>query len=121
MNNKMNDVFGAYVCVWIRYEGTLEQLASNLATALNLKSLVVEPSDDPPHDKMGMAEAFGWEVWLQADSEHPPYNFRLRMETEDSITESFEGRMHDLSPWFARFLMTLCDIEALPADSNARA
>lgn len=116
MNNKMEYgiVYGAYACVRIRYEGSLEQLASDLATALNLKSFAVEPSEYPPHEKVGMAEAFGWEAWLQADSKDSSHHFRLRIETENSITESFEGRMHDLSPWFARLLNALCDIEATP-------
>jgi len=118
MSEKLNsgNVYGAYVRVWIRYEGTLEQLACKLATALNLKSIDVEAKENPPHAKVGMAEAFGWVVWLEEDSEHPPYKFALCMKTEDSITELFEGRMHDLSPWFARFLITACDIEAVPAD-----
>lgn len=107
-------VYGAFACVRIRYEGTLEQLASDLATALNLKSFTVEPSENPPYEKVGMAEAFGWEAWLQADSGDSFHHFRLRIETENSITESFEGRMHDLSPWLARLLMALCDIEATP-------
>ncbi|MES2790542.1 MAG: hypothetical protein V4719_13100 [Planctomycetota bacterium] len=92
----------------------MEQLASDLATALNLKSFVVEPNEDPPHEKIGSAEAFGWEALLQADSGGSPHDFRLRIETENSITESFEGRMHNLSLWFARLLMALCDIEATP-------
>lgn len=113
-------IYGAYASVRIRYEGTLEQLAGDLASALNLKSFAVEPSEYPPHEKVGMAEAFGWEAWLQADTGNSPHNFRLRIETENSITEAIEGRMHDLSQWFARLLRTLSDIEASPDMSTAQ-
>ena len=115
MNNMNNSkLYGAFASVWIQYEGTLEQLANDLASALNLKSFVIEASEDPPHEKIGSAEAMGWEAWLQADSGYPSHNFRLRIETEHSITESFEHRMYDLSPWFARLVATLCDLKAFP-------
>ncbi|MFO0899486.1 MAG: hypothetical protein U0836_18825 [Pirellulales bacterium] len=116
MNDKLDDlcVYGAFASVRIRYAGTLEQLASLLASGLNIKPFVVQPMEDPPHGEVGMIEALGWEVWLQADSADLPHHFQLRIETEDSLTEAFEERMYNLSPWFARLLGVLCDLEATP-------
>ena len=107
-------VFGAAARIAIRFDGTLEQLAENLAEALNLKSFNVEPDQDPPHKLIGSAEALGWEMWLEEDLENSPHRFRLRMETEHSMKEAFDGNMHDLSPWFAKLISTLCRVETLP-------
>ena len=114
MSSNHKTLYGAFACVYIRFDGDLEQLADTLALALNLKSFDVEASEEPPYEKIGSAESLGWEAWLQVDSGNPPYNYRLRIETENSFRESFEGRMHDLSPWLARFLMAVGDIEAVP-------
>ncbi|WP_157605044.1 hypothetical protein [Schlesneria paludicola] len=110
------NVYGAFVRVWIRYDGTLEQLANTLASKLQLNSFDVEPSADSPHVKVGMTEAFGWEAWLEEDAKYPPCNFILKMETEDTFAEIAQGKMHDLSPWFARFLSNSFDIEAFLAE-----
>ena len=96
-------------------------LANELATALNLKSFDVEPTEYPPHENIGTTEAFGWEAWLKASFEHPPYNFHFEAVTEGSIIEEFKGRMHNLSPWMARLLESTCDVEAVPKAVEAEA
>lgn len=109
-----SQVYGATASVLIHYQGGLPELAKELVTALNLKSFDVEPREYPPHEDVGMAEAFGWEAWLKASSEYPPYNFHFEAVTQGSAIEEFEGKMHDLSPWLARLLESVSDIKAVP-------
>jgi hypothetical protein len=110
-----NTVFGASACIAFRFDGTLEQLAEKLADALNLKSFDIETDQDPPHKMIGSAEALGWEIWLEEDLEESPHCFRLRMQTEHSLKEEFDGDMHDLSPWLARLISMLINVDALPS------
>jgi hypothetical protein len=109
------EIYGAYACIDIRFSGTLELLAANLAKALNLKPLLIEHREHSPHELMGSGEALGWEFWLQGAEGGVSGCFTLRMETEHSIEEVFHGRMYDLSPWLARLVTTTCDVEARPA------
>ncbi|PQO26550.1 hypothetical protein [Blastopirellula marina] len=110
-------IFGGKACIAIRYEGTLDQLASTIEEALNLKAVTIETNEEPPHQRVASAESMGWEMWLEENSSVPPYNYRLRIETEHSLRESFEDRMFDLSPWFARLVTSLCDVKAYPVES----
>ncbi len=112
------EVFGATACVVFQFNGTLDELAAELADALNLKSFTVEASQDPPHRRIGSAEAMGFEAWLEEVSTASPREFRLRIESEHSLKESFEGKMYDLSPWYARLISTLCDVKAQPAEQK---
>jgi len=114
MSSDTETFFGALASVYIRFDGNLEQLAEALSLALNLKSIDVDFREQPPYDKVGMTESLGWELWLEMDSTNPPYNYRLEIETENSIKEKFEGRMHDLSPWLSQFLMAASKIESVP-------
>lgn len=109
-------VFGATAVIGIQFDGTLDQLAAILAEALNLKSFTVEASEDVPHKRVGSAEAMGWEAWLEEESVALTHKFRLRLETEHSLKESFEGRMFDLSPWLARLISTVCGVIAQPIE-----
>ena len=110
-----NTVFGASACIAFRFDGTLEQLAEKLADALNLKSFDIETNQNPPHKMIGSAEALGWEIWLEEDLEESPHCFRLRMQTEHSLKEEFDGDMHDLSPWLAKLVSMLINVDALPS------
>ncbi len=107
------EVFGAYASVCIRFEGHLKALADKLSGALNITGFRVEPSEYSPHNEIGSAEALGWELWLEAGQTRGEFN--LRLETEHAVEEVFHGRMHDLSPWLARFLAMMCDLSVMPA------
>lgn len=114
MNSDNETVYGAFVCVFIRFDGNLEQLADKLAKTLRLESFYFKTDQDPPHKKVGLAESLGWESWLETNSGNPPFNYRFSMETQNCYSELDEGRMHDLSPWFAQFLMSATKIDATP-------
>ena len=116
--NKEKSIFGAKAYIAICYDGTLDQLASKVAESLNLKAITIETKDEPPHQQFASAETMGWELWLEEDSSGPPYNFRLCIETEHSLKESFEDKMYDLSPWYARLVASLCDVKARPIASS---
>lgn len=107
------EVFGAFASVRIRFNGNLQALGEKLGGAFNISSFKVEPSEYPPYHEIGSAEALGWELWIQA-AKLGVGIFDLRLETEHAVEESFHGRMHDLSPWLARFLAMMCDLEVTP-------
>lgn len=104
------EVFGAFATVRIRFDGDLQALADKLCVAFNISSFNVEASEYPPHNEIGSAEALGWEIWLEA-AKTETGAFDLRLETEHAVEEVFHGRMHDISPWLARFLAMRCDLD----------
>jgi hypothetical protein len=115
MNLNTELLYGAFACVSIRFDGDLKELSKKLALVLNLKSFDVEPSEEPPHEMIGMSESLGWEAWLKSKSGMSAFNYHLEIQTEHSFNEHFEGRMHDLSPWFARLLRDAGNLDVVPA------
>ena len=107
------EIFGAFASVRIRFDGNLQSLADKLCVALNISSFNVEPSEWPPYDLTGSAEALGWQTWLEA-AKTDPGSFDLRIETEHAVEEVFHGRMHDISPWLARYLAMMCNLSVTP-------
>jgi len=114
IGTKEEAIYGAKAYVAIQFVGTFDQLATKLADALNLKEITIETNEEPPHQRIASAETMGWELWLEEDTNNPLHNFRLRIETEHAMKESFLGRMHDLSPWYARLVASQCDVKAQP-------
>ena len=110
------EVFGASASVSICFDGHLRALAYKLSSALNISGFRVEQSEYPPHNEIGAAEALGWELWLEATDAEGVFN--LRLETEHAVEEAFQGRMHDLSPWLARFLAMMCDLDVMPTAAS---
>jgi hypothetical protein len=109
-----DQIFGAFASVRICFDGSLKALAEKLSAAFNINGFDVGPSEHPPYSEVGSAEALGWELWLHAASVEAGA-FDLRLETEHAVQESFHGRMHDLSPWLARFLSVMCALDVTPA------
>src|ERR1700690_506907 len=92
-------VFGGKASVYLRHEGDIQTLAQKLSKGLMLPNFQIAPSEWPPHQAVGSVEALGWELWLEPDQTIKSFHYALKMETEHSETESFNGHMHDLSPW----------------------
>ena len=105
-------VFGASASVIVSFDGSLNALADRLSVALNISSFQVESSEHPPYQEVGSAEALGWELWLEATDKDG--QFSLVLQTTHAVDEIFHGRMHDLSPWLARFLAMMCDLKVKP-------
>ncbi|MDB5105340.1 MAG: hypothetical protein JWP91_3029 [Fibrobacteres bacterium] len=110
-------VFGARAAIRMRFTGDIKDLASKLASGLMLPEFRIGPREDPPHDVLGLAEALGWEVWLEHGPDNASYPYSLKMETSDSFREISSNRMHDLSPWLARYVSSVCKIESLIGSS----
>jgi hypothetical protein len=115
---QVTNVFGAFATICIRFDGSLEQLVKLLATALNIASMNIAPSEYPPHIEVASAEVLGWEFWLQEYTKKGVGFYRLRIETEHCVNEIFHGQMHDLSPWLARLISMLCDVETEAIGNN---
>ena len=111
-------VFGGRASIYLRYEGDIQALAQKLSKGLMLPDFEIAPSEWPPYQVVGSVEALGWELWLEHDQTVKSFNYALKMETEHSETESFNGQMHDLSPWLARYISAICRVEALVKGSQ---
>ncbi len=110
-------IFGARASVVFQFEGTLEVLASRLAVKLNLKSFDIDTDSEPPHRAFGMAEGMGWNAWL-VERANRSTHFCLMIETGHSTDETFSGRIHDLSPWFARLISMYLNVQVEPGEDG---
>jgi len=113
-----NEVYGARALVYLKYDGGIRSLADKLSTGLVIPDFCVETREEAPHDLVGSCEAFGLEAWLESSTEVTGFAFSFKMETEHSLEESFNDRMHDLSLWLARYIFSICEVETFAPDSN---
>lgn len=103
-------VFGARAEVFLKFDGRLELLAGTLSEGLVHVPFNVGLREEPPYDSIASCEALGFEIWLEQSSVGV---FRLRFETEHCLEESFHDQMHDLSLWLARYVSSICEVDAL--------
>jgi hypothetical protein len=106
-------IFGAKASIHMRYDGDIQSLAAKLSSGLMLPDFKIGPREDPPHDVLGSVEALAWELWLERDESIESFQYSLRMETEDAFDEIIGNRMHDLSPWLARYVSKICKVDSL--------
>lgn len=109
-----DQVYGAFASIRIRYDGDLTQLAEIIADKLEVKSVEVSVDEWPPHEDVGTASTLGWDLWLTQDFEAENKSFILEICTTDSAVEIMHHKMHDLSPWFARYVSMVCKLNAVP-------
>ena len=107
------EIYGAKACVYLKYADDIHSLAAKLSSGLQIPGFQIEAREEAPHDLLGMSEVLGWELWLEQTDKVPTFQYSLRMETELSTAEIFHGRMHDLSPWLARYISSICKLESL--------
>ena len=110
-----DEIFGGFASVHIHFLGTINQLALQLALKLNIPEFEVASNEYPPYDLIASGEVLGWEIWLKSVVASDEGNFLLQIETEGAVDEILHGRMHNLSPWFARLIGVLCELKATPA------
>lgn len=106
-----NIVYGARATVLINYEGDIASLANILSQALQISDFSISNNEYPPHNLIGMCEGFGWECWLEKNNTQDGFQYVFKMETLDSFDEIANNRMHDLSPWLARLIGLMCELE----------
>lgn len=115
----INEIFGAKALVYLKYDGDINSLADELSKGLVLPSFSLETKKDTPHDLFGSCEAFGFEGWLESSEEISGFGYTFKIETEHSLEESFNDKMHDLSLWLARYIFSICEIQTfVPADKT---
>lgn len=113
-----NEVYGAKALVYLKHNGDIKTLADKLSAGLVIPSFDVEAREDDPHDLIGSCETFGLEAWLESSSQIKGFSYSFKMETEHSLEESFNNKMHDLSLWLARYIFSICEIETFVSDSD---
>jgi len=105
-------IFGVKAEVLLKFEGELNSLADKLSDGFVHVPFEVEPREVPPYDIVGSCEALGFEIWLEEIGVKDSWQYRFRMEIEHCIEESFNDQMHDLSLWLARYITSICGVEA---------
>ncbi len=111
MNSK-TEIFGAKAFVYLKYDGKLRELADIISTGLMLPAFWFDTDQDPPHEETAMCECLGCELWLKQSDAIQGYTFSIQLETSHCLNESFSNQMHDLSPWLARYISEICEIES---------
>jgi len=113
-----NEVFGAKALVYLKHDGDIETLVDKLSVGLVIPNFSVESREEAPHDLIGSCEAFGMEAWLESSSQIEGFAYSFKMETEHSLEESFNDKMHDLSLWLARYIFSICEVETFVSGSD---
>ncbi|MEL7153519.1 MAG: hypothetical protein AAFN51_06975 [Pseudomonadota bacterium] len=101
--------------VLLRYSGNLRQLCDILENdgVLNCK-FWFKDDPDPPHDRIAMAEAFGFELWLSEASQYPDWDYQLQMQTMEAGVHPDTGDFGDASEWWAQLLSITTKLETQP-------
>ncbi|MDM3871233.1 hypothetical protein QSV34_07675 [Porticoccus sp. W117] len=113
-----NEIYGAKALVYLKYEGDIATLARKLGSGLLIPEFCIEERECPPHDLLATCEVFGLEAWLESSVEIDGFAYSFKVETEHSLEESFNDRMHDLSLWLARFIFSICEVETFVPNSD---
>ncbi|MCG8310271.1 MAG: hypothetical protein MI975_22950 [Cytophagales bacterium] len=106
------EVFGAKANVYLSFNGGIQDLAKTICKGLILPPFSFDTDEEPPHNLSGTCESLGFEIWLEESKEDSRFSYRLKVETELSIEESFNDHMHDLSAWFARYISQICGVKS---------
>lgn len=109
-------VYGAYLKVFIQYEGTLQELGFKIEKGLDIPVLRYENMEDEPYDLIGYVEIFGFEIELKElknNEKWQDYYYLLEATTTDSFQEIFNGRMFDISLWMARYIALMCEVTTM--------
>jgi hypothetical protein len=114
----MINIFGAYAKVYLKHTGDIKEVASKISKGLVLPNFSVEFNEYPPYDLIGSCETLGFEVWLNKVPSVNGYNFVFEMRTGISHEELFLDQMHDLSPWMARYIARICDVDTFVSDQE---
>lgn len=112
------EVFGVRGKVLIKSEHELSTVAEKIFRKLFQVDFYLDSDMDLPHAETAMAEAMGFELWLSPIARSDGYTYELKMETGYCHTEVMNNRMHDFSPWLARYLQDIGEIETLAAESS---
>lgn len=118
MNNDIL-IFGASAKVYLKCDDDIRSLAKRLSEGLLLPEIYFDTDQDEPHEEFGSCEALGFVLWL-GSSELKKFSYELEISTEHSHKEIINERMYDLSPWLARFLSEICDIESYIIDKETQ-
>jgi hypothetical protein len=111
--NNLFKIHGAVGNVYLKFNGNINELANLISKGLMLPDFYFDTEEDPPHEKYGMCEAMGFQVWLENSNLITNYNYKFKIETSDSFKEIFNDQIHDLSLWLARYISKIGVIRTL--------
>ena len=117
--NQNKRIFGAKALVHLKFDGNLKKLSKKISDDLNLPKFFMKSDPDPPHDISAYCGCLGFDIVLSEVDGGGDHSFVLTIRTEHSLQEEWHDQMHDLSPWFARFLTVICDIETNVPNSES--
>lgn len=114
----INDIYGAKASVLLSFNGSLEELGERLSKGLHIPEFWFKTDTSPPHNMVGMCEALGSEMWIKEFTGQNGFTYLFEYETSHCLTESFDGKMHDLSSWLERYINDICNIECIKNENN---
>ncbi len=103
--------FGAKGIAFINYNGNIKELSKELTKGLNTPDFWFKNDTEAPFELNAYCETLGFECFLFKSTEKQGYNYCFGIETEDSLTEIANDRMHVLSPWLSRIIHKLCKLD----------
>ncbi|MEZ5002934.1 MAG: hypothetical protein R2730_07840 [Chitinophagales bacterium] len=108
----MIQVFGSKAIVYLKHNGGLKSLAKIVSEGLVLPEFYFESDMDPPHQISALCETLGFEIWIEKSDILEDFPFVIKIESKLSFEESFNNQMYDLSPWLARYISKICEIDS---------
>ncbi len=105
----MDEVYGAYAKVLIKFESDLQELGTLLEKEGITPQFFYETDMDEPHELVGYVDAFGFSGSLR-ELENPEkemwsgYKYMFELDSTDTHAELFSNHMYNISHWLARFI-----------------
>ena len=92
----------------IIFNGTIQELAAKISEGLSISGFWFDNSMDSPYNNLALCEVFGFEVEIQ---EIAPNEYLFIAMTTNSFKEIANGRMHDFSIWFSKYISFACKLD----------
>lgn len=102
--------YGVNIEFKIKYEGDLKELGVILSKGLSIPEFWYDTMEEPPHRLIGFCEVFGFEIEIK-NEKNDPSTYLFIAVTTGSFDEIANGRMHDVSAWFACYISFVCKLE----------
>jgi len=113
-------IFGVKAKVHLKFNGEIVDITNIISKRMSIPKFSLESREESPHEIYAFSESTGFEIWLEKSDTLEKYPFSLKFETSLSTKESYENQMHDISPWLARFVSKICEIDSCIYDLETK-
>jgi hypothetical protein len=103
--------YGAKIKFKIDFDQDLKELGATLSKGLGIPEFWYDTREDPPHELVGYCETFGFEIEIENYKNNGVNSYLFIASTTNSLEETAEGRIYDLSIWFAKHVALSCELQ----------